>query len=88
MGCQGIPLVTRGMIFIPNTEIVEGITRYILPLNLQLKTNPVKINLKVVDLVKLSSSINIQKLQLKKLTNLKLNTQIPSLKLSLKECGD
>jgi hypothetical protein len=84
MGCQGIVLATKGIIYKP-----EIIIRYILPLKLKLKSDLIKMNLKHLETVKLNLTLDHKKLNLIKLTNLKLNQKLTNnLKLNLKKCED
>lgn len=89
MTCQGIPLATRGMIFIPKVTVTDGVGRYVLPFNLQLTSDVIKLNLKYLETIKLNTFIDQKKLSLLKLENLKLNQKITTdLKLNLKKCEE
>ncbi len=88
MGCQGIPLATRGIIFCPQGTVTR-ITRCVLPFNLRLTTNIFNLNLKKQTTINLNSIINQKKLNLIKLSKFNLNTKISDkFKLNLKKCED
>jgi len=89
MGCQGIPLATRGYIFCPSTTVVECDTKCYIPLNLQIKTDVFKLNLQELDPIKLNTMIDFNKINLLKLSDLKLNTKLSTdFKLNLKKCEE
>ena len=85
MSGQTIALATRGVICRGRGEITR-IVRHVLPFNLQLKTDVIKLNLKHLEVIKLNTILSQKKLNLIKLPNLKLNKKITStLKLNLKK---
>ena len=84
MGCQGIVLATKGIIYKP-----EIIIRYILPLKLKLNKDIIRLKIKKSNLINLNLILDSKKLNLLKLTNLKLNQKITNnFKLNLKKCED
>jgi len=87
MSGHAIALATRGIIY-KGTGGGDIIVRYVLPFNLQLNTDIIKINLKHLDTIKLNAILSTKKLNLIKLPNLKLNQKLPTLKLNLKKCED
>lgn len=88
MTCQGIPLVTKGMIFCPQSSVISEETRYILPFNLQLNRAKIKLNLKSLETKKLNIKNEMKKLNLIHLPNLKISSKLSVFKLSLKKCED
>jgi hypothetical protein len=88
MGCQGIPLVTRGMIFCPD-EVVSGCVRYVLPFNLKLLHDKIELSVFIKERITLASKFQTNKIFLTTLSNFKLTNKILSpLKLELKKCED
>lgn len=86
--CQGIPLATKGMIYCPLT-ISSGVTRCVLPFNLQLNSDVIKLNLKASEPIKLNAFFDQKKLSLIPLSNLKLSQKITNnLKINLKKCEE
>jgi len=86
--CQGIPLVTRGMIYCPQVSPEDCVRRYVLPFNLKLNTDDIKLNLKSLENINLSSTLAQTKLNLIKLPSLKVNKTLSSIKLNLKKCEE
>ena len=87
MAGQSISLATKGIIC--KGGDITRITRCVLPLNLQLKTDVFKLSLKKQDSIKLNMSINEPKLTLKNLSSKKLTLKrIDNFKLNLKKCED
>lgn len=88
MSCQGVPLVTKGMIYCPQA-VVAGETRYVLPFRVKLLHDLITLRLFYKDTIKLSTKIDKNKLNLVNLSNFKLNKKIVnSLNLRLKKCED
>jgi len=87
MTCQGIPLATKGIISCPSST-PSGCTRYVLPFNLRLETDALKLNLKYSDKINLNALLDKKKLSLIKIPEFQLNNKIPSLKLNLKKCEE
>jgi len=85
--CQGIPLATKGIIYCP--EIVSsGCTRYVMPINLNLTKDVIKLNLTLLDTIKFYAKLDVNKLKLA-IPTLKLNQKITNnLKLNLKKCEE
>ncbi len=81
-------LMTRGIIC-KNIKIITKIIRCILPLNLKLKTDTFKLNLRKIDPIKLNLSIPSTKINLVNQSNQKLSLRIiDKFKLNLKKCED
>ncbi len=88
MAGQSIALATKGIIFCPQ-GITTTVTRCIIPLNLRLKTDLFKLNLKKIDTIKLNLLIQRDKLNLVKLSTFKLNSKLSNqFKLNLRVCED
>lgn len=88
MGCQGIPLATKGMIY-PVQTVSPSCTKYVLPFNLQLTNDAIKVNLNYLPSIKLNSFLDKKALNLLKLSNFKLNQKlVKNLKLNLKKCEE
>ncbi len=88
MAGQSIALATKGIICKGIGEITR-ITRCVLPLNLQLKTDLFKLSLKKQDPMKLNLSISEPKITLKNSSKTQLTLKrIDNFKLSLKKCED
>lgn len=85
MTCHGMTHLTRGLAYCPQGEIV-GDTRYVLPLNLALKTDSIKIDLKTLESIKLNAVLNTNKLNLVQLPSLKIFNKLGALKINLKKC--
>ena len=86
MGCQGIPLATKGIIFCPQL-VSSGCTRYVLPFNLSLNTDPIKVSLIKQDPITLNTTITKKQLVLKVLPKSKFNmTRVKKIKLNIKKC--
>ncbi len=79
---DALSLATDGIICIP------GNPRYIMPFNLQLKSDAIKLNLKYLETIKLNIFLDQKKSSLK-LDNLKLSQKFTNnLKINLKKCEE
>lgn len=86
MSGMAIALATKGVICKGGGDVTV-IVRRVIPFNLQLDTDPIKIALENQDPIKLKASIDTKKLVLRTLPTLKLNTKIvKSIKITLKKC--
>lgn len=82
MSDQGISISTDGVICGGDTTFI---TRRVLPFNLQLKNDSIKLKLKCPNSLKLNLNIDNKKLNLIRLSDLKLSKKITNdLKLNLK----
>lgn len=87
MSGQANALATKGVIC-KGARIVEKIVRCVIPLNLKLKTDKFKLNLKKTDPVKLNLAVLTTKINLVN-TSTKLSLKvIDRFKLNLKKCED
>ena len=87
MAGQSIALATKGVIC--RGGDITRITRCVIPLNLRLKTDLFKLNLKKIDPMKLNLSITEPKLNLKNSDQFQLTLKrIDKFKLNLKKCED
>ena len=88
MAGQSLALATKGIICKGIGEIIR-ITRCVIPLNLKLKTDQFKLNLKKLDPIKLNLSVPITKINLVNTSTQKLSLRvIDKFKLNLKKCED
>ena len=87
MSGQANALATKGFIC-RNIKFIEKIVRCVIPLNLKLKTDKFKLNLKKTDPVKLNLAVLTTKINLVNAsTKLSLKV-IDRFKLNLKKCED
>ncbi len=88
MSGQANALTTKGIIC-KNIKFIEKIVRCVIPLNLKLKTDKFKLNLKKIDPVKLNLAILTTKINLINASQTKLSLKvIDRFKLNLKKCED
>lgn len=88
MGCQGIPLATRGMIICPQRDITR-IIKCIIPFNVRLKADSFLLNLQLNSNKNINLKIQENKLNIKRLSSLKLSKRLSNpFKLNLKKCED
>ena len=86
MSGMAIALATKGIICKGGGDVTL-IIRRVMPFNLQLDTDPIKLSLKKQEIINLNSEITTKKLVLRSLPKLKLSTtRVKKIKLTLKKC--
>jgi len=88
MGCQGIPLVTKGMIFCPKIITNEIIKDCAIPFTVKFNKDDIKLTLNRQSNFQLPVQINIKKLSLTKSTKNITQNLIKRFTLNLKKCEE
>lgn len=86
MSGMAIALATKGVICKGDGDVTL-IVRRVMPFNLQLDTDPIKLSLDKQDVIALNTSVTTKKLVLRSLPQLKLTAKrVNKIKLTLKKC--